>query len=83
MIAKEIVSYLAEKKKAGNKKYVLVALDAEHIFRVSERCGAKKGQTRYPLICQAMKKATEQFSGVQVSEKCPSSTFAVEYDLSD
>ena len=81
ILAKEIVDYLKEQKKAGNKKFVLVARDVEHMFNVSERCGAKKGQTRYPLICQAMIKATEHFKGVQISEKCPSSTFAIEYKL--
>jgi len=81
MLAKEIVDYLKEQKKAGNKKFILVARDVEHIFKVSERCGAKKGQGRYPLICQAMIKATERFNGVQISEKCPSSTFAIEYKL--
>lgn len=81
ILAKEIIMYLKKQKKAGKKTTILVARDIEHMFHVSDTCGAKKGQTRYPLICQAMKKVSEKYSGTWIGGKDPSSTFAVEYKL--
>ena len=81
ILAKEIITYLKEQKKAGNKTAILAARDIEHMFHVSETCGAKKGQIRYPLICQAMKKAAEKYSGTWIEGKDPSSTFTVKYKL--
>ena len=81
ILAKEIVDYLKGQKKAGNKTVVLTARDVEHIFHVSEACGASAGQTRYPLICQAMKKTAEKYKGTWIDGKDPSSTFTVEYKM--
>jgi energy-coupling factor transporter ATP-binding protein EcfA2 len=80
-LSKEIIEYLKQQKKAGNKTFILNAKDVEHIFNVSERCGAAKGQTRYPLICQAMTKVTDRFQGTWIDGKNPSSTYTVEYRL--
>lgn len=80
ILAKEIVEYLREQKKAGCKTVTISALEIEHMFHVSERCGAK-GSSRFPLICQAMHKAAETFSAKQLTEIDPSSTFTVEYKL--
>lgn len=81
ILSMEIITYLKEQKKAGNKTAVLVARDVEHMFHVAEACGAKKGQNRYPLICQAMKKVCEKYGGTWTDGKDPSSTFTVEYKL--
>jgi hypothetical protein len=62
------------------KTAILSARDIEDMFNVSERCGSTT-KNRYPLICQAMVKASEKYQGYQIDGKNPSSTFTVEYKL--
>jgi len=80
IVANEIVSYLRDQQRDGNRSFVLNAKDVERLFNVSERCGASS-QSRYPLICQAMNKASETFTSTWIDGKCPSSTYTVEYRL--
>ena len=66
ILGDEIIKYLKQQKKNGNKSFIL-----------SQICGGP----RYPMICQAMEYATKKFRGTQIDGKNPSSSFTVEYKL--
>ena len=77
LLGDEIIKYLKQQKKNGNKSFILRATDVNEIFDISQICGG----SRYPMICQAMEYATKKFRGTQIDGKNPSSSFTVEYKL--
>lgn len=76
-LGKEIIKFLDEQKKNGNRTYILRATEVNKMFEVSQICGGQ----RYPMICQAMEYATKKYKGIQIDGKNPSSSFTVEYKL--
>ena len=50
ILGDEIIKYLKQQKKNGNKSFILRATDVNEIFDISQICGG----SRYPMICQAM-----------------------------
>ena len=80
MFAKEIVTFLTEKRNAGRKTFIMNAKDVEQIFNVSERCGGKKS-SRFPTVCHAMDVAAKTYPCKYVCGVNPSTTYTVEYQL--
>lgn len=76
-LGKEIIKFLDEQKKNGNRTCILRATEVNKMFEVSQICGGQ----RYPMICQAMEYATQKYKGIQIDGKNPSSSFTVEYKL--
>ena len=79
IIANEISQYFDSCRKQGVDSITISALDIEHRFEVSKRCGAKSS-SRYPLICQAMHNIPH-YDGYIHDGPNPSSTFTVTYNL--
>ncbi len=74
ILGDQIIEYLKQKKKEGNKTFILRATDVNRIFNI--------GGQRYPMICQAMGYVTKKYQGTQIDGKNPSSSLTVEYKLS-
>lgn len=79
ILANEISQYFDKCRKQGMDSITISALDIEHQFEVSKRCGAKRS-SRYPLICQAMH-CIPHYVGCAHDGPNPSSTFTVTYNL--
>ena len=77
ILGEEIIKFLKQQKKNGDKTYILRATDVNEMFEITQICGG----SRYPMICQAMEYATKKYQGIQIDGKNPSSTFTVEYKL--
>ena len=80
MFAKEIVTFLTEKKNAGRKTFIMNAKDVEQLLNVSERCGDSK-PNRFPTVCHAMDVAAKTYPCKYVCGVNPSTTYTVEYQL--
>ena len=79
ILAKEISQHLDRCRSQGIESLTLSALQIEHQFEVSKRCGAKPS-SRYPLICQAMHNVPH-YLGAPHDGPNPSSTFTMTYNL--